>query len=90
MGPRIKSVYVKLHFRTYIVGTCPNHIFTFVFNFRYDHLLGQLSDPDGPMGKLFQELGITGKGKEPKEDDNYAPNDSDKCKELGKVSLPNN
>ena len=21
MGPRIKSVYVKLHFRTYIVGT---------------------------------------------------------------------
>ena len=22
MGPRIKSVYVKLHFRTYIVGTC--------------------------------------------------------------------
>ena len=70
--------------------TYPNHIFTFVFNFRYDHLLGQLSDPDGPMGKLFQELGITGKGKEPKEDDNYAPNDSDKCKELGKVSLPNN
>ena len=22
MGPRIKPVYVKLHFRTYIVGTC--------------------------------------------------------------------